>query len=56
MENIKLSEVIFALDQIKILHKDREVSQLILNNNENESELFVEFIDCESYTIKFKSN
>ena len=52
MENPKLSEIIFALDQIKELHKDKEVSQLTLN----ETEVFVEFRDYKSYTIEIKSN
>lgn len=50
MENPKLSEIIFALDQIKELHKDKEVSQLILNK----TEVSVEFRDYKSYTIEIK--
>lgn len=56
MENPKLSEIIFALEQVKELNGDKEVNQLTLNYNENEIELFVDFTDYESHTIEVKNN
>ena len=52
MENPKLSEIIFALEQINELDKDKEVCQLTLNHKEYGIELFVEFIDYENQTIE----
>ena len=56
MKKSTLSEIIFALEQIKDIHGDKEVCQLSLMSNSSEELLHVEFMDYETHTIEVKSN
>lgn len=55
MENAKISEIIFALEQIKELYGDKEVCQLSLTNTVSEELLFVEFMDYQQHVIEVKT-
>lgn len=55
MEDLLLSEVVFALGEIKDLYGDKSISQFTLNHNDYGAELFIEFKDCTSHTIEVKN-
>ncbi|WP_133014974.1 hypothetical protein [Clostridium cuniculi] len=55
MENAKISEIIFALEQIKEIYGDKQVYRLELTNNISEELLLVEFEDYQSHTIEVKT-
>lgn len=55
MENAKISEIIFALEQIREIYGDKEVCQLTLTNNISEELLLVEFMDYQQHTIEVKT-
>lgn len=55
MEDLLLSEVIFALEQIQDLYGDKSINQFTLNHTEYGIELFVEFKDYTSHTIEVKN-
>ena len=52
MRNPKVSEIIFALEQIEEMCGDKEVCQLLLHIVSTEMLLSVEFIDYEQKSIE----
>lgn len=55
MSDLELSEVIFALEQIKEIYGDKSINQFTLNHSESGIELFVEFKDYTSHIIAVKN-